>query len=31
VSPSWGNALALTLTPFRRERGEVLEIAGRVR
>ena len=31
VRPERGNALALTLTPFRRERGEVLEIAGRVR
>src|SRR5712672_2793070 len=31
VRPDRGNALALTLTPFRRERGELLEIAGRVR
>jgi AraC family transcriptional regulator of adaptative response / DNA-3-methyladenine glycosylase II len=31
VGPDSGNALSLTLTPFRRERGEVLEIVGRVR
>ena len=31
VRPDRANALALTLTPFRRERGELLEIAGRVR
>ena len=31
VRPDEGNALALTLTPFRRERGEVLEIVGRIR
>jgi len=31
VRPDRGNALALTLTPFRRERGELVEIAGRVR
>ena len=31
VRPDRGNALALTVTPFRRERSELLEIAGRVR
>jgi AraC family transcriptional regulator of adaptative response / DNA-3-methyladenine glycosylase II len=31
VRPDEGNALALTLTPFRRERGEVPEIIGRIR
>jgi len=31
VRPDRANALALTLTPFGHQRGEVLEIAGRVR
>ena len=31
VRPDRGNAIALTVTPFRREPGEVLDIAGRVR